>query len=67
MSVYLPVRVYLVPKEWHCITACKHVIAGLTKDMAFDMAKENITVNAVCPGTIETELIASYKETKPDV
>ena len=48
-------------------TACKHAIVGLTKGVALDMAKENITVNAVCPGTIETELIAPYKETKPDV
>lgn len=47
--------------------ACKHAIVGLTKGVALDMAKENITVNAVAPGTIETELVSPYKESAPDV
>lgn len=47
--------------------ACKHAIVGLTKGVALDMAKENITVNAVAPGTIETELVAPYKETAPEI
>jgi NAD(P)-dependent dehydrogenase (short-subunit alcohol dehydrogenase family) len=46
--------------------ACKHAIVGLTKGVALDMAKENITVNAIAPGTIETELIAKYKDSEPD-
>ena len=29
--------------------------------------KENITVNAIAPGTIETELVSPYKESAPDV
>lgn len=48
-------------------SACKHAIVGLTKGLALDYAKDNITVNAVAPGTIETELVAPYKETEPTV
>lgn len=47
-------------------SACKHAICGLTKAAALDYATENITVNAVAPGTIETELILPYKETNPE-
>lgn len=47
-------------------SACKHAISGLTKGVALDYATQNITVNAIAPGTIETELILPYKETKPD-
>lgn len=47
--------------------ACKHAIVGLTKGAALDYAKENITVNAIAPGTIETELVSPYKESAPDV
>lgn len=47
-------------------SACKHAISGLTKGAALDYATQNITVNAIAPGTIETELILPYKETDPD-
>ncbi len=47
-------------------SACKHAISGLTKAVALDYATNNITVNAIAPGTIETELILPYKETNPD-
>lgn len=46
-------------------TAVKHAVVGLTKAAALDYATENITINAVAPGTIETELIEKYKDT-PD-
>lgn len=48
-------------------SACKHAIVGLTKGVALDYAKDNITVNAVAPGTIETELISPYKESAPEI
>lgn len=47
--------------------ACKHAIVGLTKGVALDYAQNNITVNAVAPGTIETELVAPYKESNPEI
>lgn len=35
----------------------KHGIAGLTKTVALEVAKENITVNAICPGYVKTPLV----------
>lgn len=35
-------------------------LLGLTKAVALEVAREGITVNAVAPGTIETDIIADY-------
>lgn len=35
----------------------KHGIIGLTKCIALEVAKENITVNAICPGYVLTPLV----------
>jgi 3-hydroxybutyrate dehydrogenase len=37
--------------------AAKHGIAGLTKTVALELAKDNITCNAICPGYVETPLV----------
>lgn len=38
-------------------TASKHAVLGLTRHMAMEEASHGITVNAVCPGLIDTEMV----------
>jgi len=37
----------------------KHAVLGLTRALALEMARAGITVNAICPGYVETELTLS--------
>lgn len=39
--------------------ASKAAIANLTRAMALDHARENIRVNCICPGSVDTEMIHS--------
>ncbi len=43
--------------------AAKHGTLGLTRSLALETATKNITVNAVCPGYTETELVQNSIKT----
>jgi NAD(P)-dependent dehydrogenase (short-subunit alcohol dehydrogenase family) len=41
-------------------SASKGAIVALTRDLAAEWARHNITVNAICPGWVKTEMTAGY-------
>ncbi|MFF3500103.1 SDR family NAD(P)-dependent oxidoreductase [Streptomyces sp. NPDC003247] len=43
-------------------SASKHAVVGFTKSLGLELAKTGITVNAVCPGYVETPMARSVRE-----
>ncbi len=39
-------------------TASKHGVLGLTRTVALEVATRGVTVNAICPGYVETEMVS---------
>ncbi|TVM32117.1 SDR family oxidoreductase [Oceanidesulfovibrio marinus] len=46
--------------------ASKHGVIGLTKSAALEYAAKGIRINAVCPGIIDTPMVAGMKESEGD-
>ncbi len=47
-------------------TAAKHGVLGLTRALALELVAHNITVNAICPGYVDTPLMDAWLATLPD-
>jgi NAD(P)-dependent dehydrogenase (short-subunit alcohol dehydrogenase family) len=45
--------------------ASKHAVVGLTRTAALEYATNKIRVNAVCPGAIETPMLARFMSASP--
>lgn len=48
-------------------TAAKHGVIGLTKSLAGELGRHNVTVNAVCPGPISTNMTADITEEAKEI
>jgi len=46
--------------------ASKHGVLGLTKSAALEYASMGIRINAVCPGTIDTPMVAGMMATQAE-
>jgi meso-butanediol dehydrogenase/(S,S)-butanediol dehydrogenase/diacetyl reductase len=42
--------------------ASKHAVVGLTRCAALETAAQGITVNAICPGFVETDMVDQFKD-----
>ena len=47
-------------------SASKGAVTMMTKSMAMDHASENVRVNCICPGIVETEMVAEVITSAPD-
>jgi NAD(P)-dependent dehydrogenase (short-subunit alcohol dehydrogenase family) len=46
-------------------TASKGAVLAMTRELAIVHAKENIRINALCPGPLQTELLMKFLDTEP--
>lgn len=47
-------------------TASKHAVIGVTRSLAVELGRKNVTVNAICPGPILTQMTAPIPDDAKD-
>jgi meso-butanediol dehydrogenase/(S,S)-butanediol dehydrogenase/diacetyl reductase len=53
-------------RDYAAYASAKAALVNLTRCMALDHADQNVRVNCVCPGSIETPLLLEYYASMPD-
>jgi 2-dehydro-3-deoxy-D-gluconate 5-dehydrogenase len=46
-------------REEFAYTVSKHAVVGLTRSLSLEWARKDVQVNALCPGFVETDMLAS--------
>jgi len=52
--------------EFAAYSASKHAIIGLTRSAAKEYAAKGVRINAICPSTTDTPMVARFSERWPD-
>ena len=52
----------MLMRELILLCQAKHAVVGMTKQMALDYAKDRIHINCICPGFVQSPMIASLTQ-----